>query len=63
MSSFSPDCNSRLPRCFIFSLSPLKIMLIVVTLFLPIVLGYQVWAYTLLKGKVTPDDLNYEEAY
>mgnify|MGYP006282122799 CR=1 FL=1 len=41
----------------------LKIMLIVVILFIPIVLGYQVWAYTLFKGKVTPDDLNYEEAY
>jgi cytochrome d ubiquinol oxidase subunit II len=29
----------------------------------PIVLAYQVWAYTLFKGKVTKEDLASEEAY
>jgi cytochrome d ubiquinol oxidase subunit II len=41
----------------------LKIMLIVVILFIPIVLLYQIWAYTLFKGKVGAEDLEYEEAY
>jgi cytochrome d ubiquinol oxidase subunit II len=37
----------------------LKIMLVVVILFVPIVLIYQVWAYTLFKGKVKSDELVY----
>jgi len=41
----------------------LKIMLIVVIIFLPIVIGYQIWTYNLFKGKVTKEDLAYEEAY
>ena len=41
----------------------LKIMLVVVIIFVPIVIGYQVWAYNLFKGKVTPDQLTYEESY
>jgi len=41
----------------------LKIMLIVVIIFIPIVLCYQIWAYNLFKGKVTQEDLEYEEAY
>jgi cytochrome d ubiquinol oxidase subunit II len=41
----------------------LKIMLIVVIFFIPVVIGYQIWAYTLFKGKVTKEDLAYEEAY
>jgi cytochrome d ubiquinol oxidase subunit II len=41
----------------------LKIMLIVAVIFVPIVLAYQIWAYTLFKGKVTEEDLKYEEAY
>jgi cytochrome bd ubiquinol oxidase subunit II len=41
----------------------LKIMLIVVMFFIPIVIGYQIWAYNLFKGKVTKEDLAYEEAY
>lgn len=41
----------------------LKIMLIVVVIFIPIVIGYQIWAYNLFKGKVTPEDLTYDEAY
>ena len=37
----------------------LKIMLVVVILFVPIVLIYQAWAYTLFKGKVKSEDLLY----
>jgi len=41
----------------------LKIMLVLALIFIPIVLVYQFWAYNLFKGKVTKDDLAYEEAY
>lgn len=41
----------------------LKIMLVVVILFIPVVIGYQIWAYNLFKGKITTADLAYEEAY
>ena len=41
----------------------LKIMLIVAVIFVPIVLAYQVWTYHLFKGKVSPEDLAYEEGY
>lgn len=41
----------------------LKIMLIVVIIFIPIVIAYQIWAYNLFKGKVTKEDLAHEEAY
>ncbi len=41
----------------------LKIMLVVVLLFLPIVIAYQTWAYHLFKDKVTVADLADEEAY
>ena len=37
----------------------LKIMLAVVIIFVPVVLVYQIWAYTLFKGKVTEEDLVY----
>jgi cytochrome d ubiquinol oxidase subunit I len=37
----------------------LKIMLVVVILFVPIVLIYQAWAYNLFKGKVSQEDLHY----
>ena len=37
----------------------LKIMLIVVLIFIPIVIGYQVWAYKLFSTKVKAEDLNY----
>ncbi|MFH1102898.1 MAG: cytochrome d ubiquinol oxidase subunit II [Pseudomonadota bacterium] len=40
----------------------LKIMLVVVLIFIPAVIGYQIWAYHLFKGKVTKADLSYEEA-
>ncbi len=41
----------------------LKIMLIVAVIFVPIVIAYQSWAYNLFKGKVTEEDLAYDEAY
>lgn len=41
----------------------LKIMLIVVLLFIPVVLAYQVWAYKLFSVKVTDEDLAHEETY
>ncbi|MFH2065613.1 MAG: cytochrome d ubiquinol oxidase subunit II [Pseudomonadota bacterium] len=41
----------------------LKIMLIVVILFIPVVLAYQIWAYNLFKGKITATDMTYEEFY
>jgi cytochrome d ubiquinol oxidase subunit II len=41
----------------------LKIMLIVVIVFIPMVIGYQIWAYNLFKGKVTGADLSYDDAY
>lgn len=37
----------------------LKIMLVVVIIFLPIVLAYQIWTYNLFKGKVTQEDMVY----
>ena len=37
----------------------LKIMLVVVILFVPIVLVYQTWAFNLFKGKVKQEDLHY----
>lgn len=41
----------------------LKIMFIVVLLFVPIVLAYQIWAYMLFKTKLTPKELDVDEAY
>ncbi|QTA92476.1 cytochrome d ubiquinol oxidase subunit II [Desulfonema magnum] len=41
----------------------LKIMLVVVIVFIPLVIAYQTWAYNLFKGKVTKEDLSYDEAY
>ncbi len=37
----------------------LKIMLVVVLIFVPIVIAYQAWSYNLFKGKVTEKDLTY----
>ncbi len=57
-SSINPDFNLT---AFNASSSPLtlKIMLVVVLLFIPVVIGYQIWAYSLFKGKVTKEDLSY----
>ncbi len=41
----------------------LKIMLVVVLIFVPIVIFYQAWAYNLFKGVVREEDYSYEEAY
>lgn len=41
----------------------LKIMLIIVIIFLPVVIAYQVWAYRLFRGKVTEKDLIDGESY
>jgi cytochrome d ubiquinol oxidase subunit II len=37
----------------------LKIMLVVVIIFVPIVLAYQIWTYNLFKGKVAEEDMVY----
>jgi len=39
----------------------LKIMLIVALIFVPIVLGYQLWTHNLFKGKIIEEDLAYDE--
>jgi len=36
----------------------LKIMLAVVILFIPVVIGYQIWTYNLFEGKVTNPDIS-----
>jgi cytochrome d ubiquinol oxidase subunit II len=41
----------------------LKIMLVVVILFIPIVIVYQTWTYLMFKDKVGKEDLSLEEAY
>lgn len=41
----------------------LKIMLIVVLLFIPVVIAYQIWTYRLFRHPITEEDLDYEEAY
>jgi len=61
-SSINPDYSLT---AFNASSSPLtlKIMLLVVLLFVPVVLIYQIWAYHLFHHKVTEEDLDPEEAY
>ncbi len=41
----------------------LKIMLTVVVIFIPVVIGYQIWAYRLFWGKITDEDLAHDKAY
>jgi len=57
-SNINPDFNITAHNA---SSSPLtlKIMLTVVVIFIPIVIGYQIWAYNLFKGKVTTEELEY----
>jgi cytochrome d ubiquinol oxidase subunit II len=61
-SSLSPEFSLTAQNA---SSSPLtlKIMLIVVILFIPIVIVYQAWTYNLFKDKVTEEDLKEDEAY
>jgi cytochrome bd ubiquinol oxidase subunit II len=56
-SSINPEVSLTLRNA---SSSPLtlKIMLIVVLIFLPIVIVYQAWAYTLFKHKITKEELS-----
>lgn len=41
----------------------LKIMLVVVIIFVPIVIAYQTWSYNLFKHKVVPADLAHDDTY
>ncbi|MFH1985265.1 MAG: cytochrome d ubiquinol oxidase subunit II [Pseudomonadota bacterium] len=41
----------------------LKVMLVVALIFVPIVLAYQAWAYKTFSGKITDEELAYDEAY
>lgn len=41
----------------------LKIMLMVVLIFIPMVIAYQVWAYKLFSGKIEVEELGYDESY
>ena len=41
----------------------LTIMLVVALTFVPIVIVYQAWVYHFFRGKITEEDLGYEEAY
>lgn len=41
----------------------LTIMLAVTLIFVPIVIGYQIWTYYLFKDKLTEEDLAYDEAH
>ena len=41
----------------------LKTMLVVVMIFIPVVIAYQIWAYCLFNDKVTKEDLVCDEAY
>ncbi len=61
-SSINPDFGLS---AFNASSSPLtlKIMLVVVLLFVPVVLVYQTWAYQLFKSKVTVADHESEDVY
>ena len=61
-SSINPEWDLT---AFNASSSPLtlKIMLGVVLVFIPIVIGYQVWAYFLFKDPVSDEDLDMDEAY
>ena len=41
----------------------LKIMLVVVIIFVPIVIAYQTWSYNIFKHKVVPADLAHDDTY
>jgi cytochrome d ubiquinol oxidase subunit II len=53
VGSFLPAHNSASTQL------TLTIMLVVVLIFVPVVLAYQLWAYRLFHGKITQDDLVY----
>ncbi len=41
----------------------LKIMLIVALIFVPVVLAYQTWTYLMFRGKISKEELSYDEGY
>jgi cytochrome d ubiquinol oxidase subunit II len=41
----------------------LTVMLVVVLLFIPVVIGYQIWAYYMFTDRLSPENLANEEAY
>lgn len=41
----------------------LTIMFVLALIFTPVVLAYQFWAYKLFRGRLTHEDMGYEEAY
>ena len=41
----------------------LFIMLVCVVIFLPIILAYTSWVYSVLRGKVDPDDIEQERGH
>jgi cytochrome d ubiquinol oxidase subunit II len=57
-SSINPECSLTAHNA---SSSPmtLKIRLIVVLMFIPVAIGYQIWAYKLSKGKVRKENSIY----
>ncbi len=61
-SSLNPDYSLT---AFNSSSSPLtlKIMLGVALTFVPIVIGYQIWAHLLFKEKLEEEDVAFEEGY
>lgn len=61
-SSLSPAYSLNIYNS---SSSPLtlKIMLTVVLILVPIIIGYQTWAYRFFKDKVSEQDLSYDEGY
>jgi hypothetical protein len=52
-------CDRHHVSFFVCSIYPW----VVVIIFIPIVIGDQIWAYHLFKGKVTQADLAHDEAY
>jgi cytochrome d ubiquinol oxidase subunit II len=61
-SSINPEFNITAYNASSSHLT-LKIMLVVVIIFIPAVIAYQAWAYYLFRGKVTKEDLAYDESY
>jgi cytochrome d ubiquinol oxidase subunit II len=58
-STIDPTVNSITYRNASSSPLTLKVMLGVVLVFIPLVLGYQIWAYVLFSKKVKPEELIY----
>ena len=61
-SSLDPSYSVTITKASSTGLT-LTIMLVLALIFVPIVLGYQIWAHILFKEKVTEEHLAEEEAY